>query len=174
MSGTKEVRAALVLTGASAVIAQIVLMRELIVVFCGNELSLGLMLGTWLLWTAAGSSILGRVAGRARDPRRITAALFVLVAAVLPATIYAVRASREFVATAPGEALGPGAVLAVCFVTLSALCMLAGCLFAAASDLYSTEAGAAAGESTGTVYLLEAAGSAAGGLLDSAFRSHGG
>jgi spermidine synthase len=156
-----------VLTGASAVIAQIVLMRELIVVFRGNELSLGLMLGTWLLWTAAGSSILGRFASRARDPRRIAAALFVLVAAVLPATIYAVRASREFVATAPGEALGPGAVLAVCFVTLSAFCVLAGCLFAAASHLYGSEAGAAAGESTGTVYLLEAAGSAIGGLLAS-------
>ncbi|HEY1206871.1 MAG: fused MFS/spermidine synthase [Bryobacteraceae bacterium] len=167
MSGTKEVRGALVLTGASAVIAQIVLMRELIVVFRGNELSLGLMLATWLLWTAAGSSILGRAAGRAHNPRRMTAALFVLVAAVLPATIYAVRASRQFVATAPGEALGPGAVLAVCFVTLSAFCALAGCLFAAASRLYGAEAGAAAGESTGTVYLLEAAGSAAGGLLAS-------
>ncbi len=159
------VRGALVLTGASAVIAQIVLMRELIVVFRGNELSLGLMLGTWLLWTAAGSSILGRAAGRARHPRAITAALFVLAAAVLPATVYAVRASRQVVATAPGEALGPGAVLVVCFLTLSAFCALAGCLFAAASRLYSTEARAAADASTSTVYLLEAAGSAAGGLL---------
>ena len=167
MSGTKEVRGALVLTGASAVIAQIVLMRELIVVFRGNELSLGLMLGTWLLWTAAGSGILGRFASRARDPRRITAGLFVLVAAVLPATIYAVRASREFVATAPGEALGPGAVLVVCFVTLSAFCVLTGCLFVAASRLYGAEAGAAAGESTGATYLLEAAGAAVGGLLAS-------
>lgn len=163
----KAVRGALVLTGVSAVIAQIVLMRELIVVFRGNELSLGLMLATWLLWTAAGSSILGRAAGRARDPRRITAALFVLAAAVLPATIFAVRASRQFLETAPGEALGPGAVLAICFVTLSAFCALAGCLFAAASRLYGAEESAAAGEATGAVYLLEAAGSAAGGLLAS-------
>jgi len=167
VSGTKEVRGALVLTGASAVIAQIVLMRELIVVFRGNEQSLGLMLGTWLLWTAAGSGILGRFASRARDPRRVIAVLFVLAAAVLPATIYAVRASREFVTTARGEALGPGAVLAVCFVTLSAFCVLAGCLFAAASRLYGVESGAPAGESTGTVYLLEAAGAAVGGLLAS-------
>jgi spermidine synthase len=166
-SETKAVRGALVLTGSSAVIAQIVLMRELMVVFRGNELSLGLMLATWLLWTAAGSGILGRAAAGARDPRRIVAALFVAVSAVFPATIYAVRASRQFVGATPGEALGPGAVLAVCFVTLSVFSMLAGCLFAAASRLYGAEAGAGADESTGTVYLLEAVGSATGGLLAS-------
>jgi spermidine synthase len=159
--GGATVRGALALTGASAVIAQVVLMRELIVVFRGNELSLGLMLATWLLWTAAGSSVLGRTAGRARDPRRIAAALFVLVAAVLPVTIYAVRASRQVTET------GPGSVLAVSFVTLSAFCALAGCLFAVASRLYGSEAGADAAEATGTVYLLEAAGSAAGGLFAS-------
>ena len=52
----------LILIGFTAAIAQIVLMRELMVVFCGNEISLGLMLGSWLFWTAAGSAIAGRVA----------------------------------------------------------------------------------------------------------------
>ena len=46
-------RIALRVAGFTAVIAQIVLMRELIVVFYGNEISLGLMLASWLLWTAA-------------------------------------------------------------------------------------------------------------------------
>ena len=41
-------RAALTLIGFSAVIGQIVLMRELIVVFNGNEMSLGIMLATWI------------------------------------------------------------------------------------------------------------------------------
>jgi spermidine synthase len=164
---TATVRGALVLTGSAAVVAQIVLMRELIVVFDGNEISFGLMLATWLLWTAVGSSMLGRVAARAGGPRQVTAALFVLVAAVFPATIYAVRASREFLAIAPGEALGPGAVLLTCLVSLSLLCALAGSLFAAASRFYGAEAGAQAAESTGTVYLLEAAGAATGGLLAS-------
>jgi len=50
-------RAALALLGFTAVIGQIVLMRELIVVFNGNEISMGIMLATWLLWTAAGSSL---------------------------------------------------------------------------------------------------------------------
>jgi len=162
-----RVRGVLALSGASAVIAQIVLMRELMVVFRGNEMTLGLMLATWLLWTAAGSGILGRVVARSGDPGRVTAELFVLVAAVFPLTIYAVRASRQFLETAPGEALGPSAVLATCLVTLSLFCALAGCLFAAASRFYGAERGAGAAESTGLVYLLEAAGSAAGGLLAS-------
>ena len=37
------------LIGFTSVIAQIVLMRELIVVFYGNEISLGIMLAGWLL-----------------------------------------------------------------------------------------------------------------------------
>jgi len=49
------VRAALSLIGFTAVIAQVLLMRELMVAFGGNELSLGLMLANWLLWTALGS-----------------------------------------------------------------------------------------------------------------------
>jgi spermidine synthase len=161
------VRGALALTGATAVVAQIVLMRELIVVFHGNEISLGLMLATWLLWTAVGSSLLGRLAGRAGDPRLVAAALFALEAAAFPATIYAIRASRQLFTAAPGEALGPGAVLLICLATLSVFCALAGCLFAAASRFYGAEAGAAEAESTGMVYLLEAAGAAAGGLLAS-------
>src|SRR5271157_890409 len=69
----RTVRAVLVLIGFTAVIAQIVLMRELMVVFCGNEMSLGLMLASWLLWTAIGSSGLGRWATRTQAPRRLMA-----------------------------------------------------------------------------------------------------
>ena len=52
------VRPVLVLIGFTAAIAQIVLMRELMVVFYGNEISLGLMLGSWLFWTAVGLSLI--------------------------------------------------------------------------------------------------------------------
>jgi len=41
-------------------IAQVVLMRELMVAFYGNEISLGLVLACWLLWTALGSGVFGR------------------------------------------------------------------------------------------------------------------
>ena len=74
------------LIGFTSVIAQIVLMRELIVVFYGNEISLGIMLAGWLLWTAIGSSLAGQVSARLRDSRRLMACLETLIAAVFPLT----------------------------------------------------------------------------------------
>ena len=155
----------LVLIGVTAAIAQIVLMRELMVVFYGNEISLGLMLGSWLFWTAAGSAAAGRLAARTRKPRQLMAGLEALVAVALPATILAVRASKAVLEAVPGESLGPGPMLLGSLLTLSVFCILSGALFAAGSRLYAERAAASTGEATGSVYLLEALGSAAGGML---------
>jgi spermidine synthase len=105
-----------------------------------------------------GSGIAGRLA---REPRRLMAGLEALVAVALPATILAVRASRAALATVPGESLGPGPMLLGSLLTLSLFCMLSGALFAAGSRLYGDDVAT----STGSVYLLEAVGSAAGGML---------
>ena len=56
--------------GFTSVMAQIILMRELVILFYGNELSLGTMLGVWLLWTAVGSALLPRLF-RIRRPRKV-------------------------------------------------------------------------------------------------------
>jgi spermidine synthase len=140
-------------------------MRELMVVFYGNEISLGLMLASWLFWTAAGSGLAGRLAARTRKPRRLMAGLEALVAVALPATILAVRASKRVLEAVPGESLGPGTMLLGSLATLSVFCVLSGSLFAAGSRLYTDQAATSTGEATGSVYLLEALGSAAGGIL---------
>jgi hypothetical protein len=74
-----KLRAVLVLIGFTATVAQIVLLRELMVVSYGNEISLGVMLASWLLWTALGSSVLGRLSARASDPKKLMATLQVLL-----------------------------------------------------------------------------------------------
>ncbi|MDH5174636.1 MAG: hypothetical protein OEW43_05190, partial [Elusimicrobiota bacterium] len=51
----------LILIGFTSLAAQIVLMRELMVVFYGNELSLGITLAGWLFWVAVGSWGIGRL-----------------------------------------------------------------------------------------------------------------
>jgi spermidine synthase len=172
MAGTRfgtrfEVRAALALLGFSAVIGQIVLMRELIVVFNGNEISVGMTLATWLLWTAAGSSLASRLAlGRSNAPRAV-AALECLLAASLPPTIWAVRASKAFFQTVPGELAGPVPMLLTSLLCLSVFCVLSGCLFVVAARLYAHEQSACAGVASSSAYLSEAAGSALGGILAS-------
>lgn len=160
-------RAVLVLIGFTAVIAQIVLMRELVVVFCGNEISLGLMLATWLLWTAVGSSLLGRLGARVRQPRKLVAGLEGLIAVVFPLTILAVRASKSVFGSVPGELQGPGAMLLTSLATLSVFCAISGWLFAAGSRLYAEELNRTTAAATGWVYLLEALGSGVGGILAS-------
>jgi spermidine synthase len=150
------VRAALILIGFTAAIAQIVLLRELMVVFYGNESSLGLMLASWLFWTAAGSSLAGHFAARARQPRRLMAGIQVLIAAALPWTILAVRAAKGILQTVPGEVLGPGPMLLTSFSALGPLCILLGALFPAGSRV----SGAAA-----AVYLWEAVGWSGGGAV---------
>jgi spermidine synthase len=159
--------AALSLIGFTAVIAQTILMRELIVVFYGNEISLGILLANWLFWTAVGSSLLGRWVGRARDARRLMAGLEVLIAAAFPLTILAVRSSKLAVHSIPGEILGTAPMFLTSFVALSVFCAISGCLFAAGSRLYAEEARTATAPATGAVYLLEALGSGLGGILAS-------
>ena len=155
------------LIGFTSVIAQIVLMRELIVVFYGNEISLGIMLAGWLLWTAIGSSVSGQVSALLRDSRKFMACLETLIAAAFPLTILAVRASRPLFQSVPGEMLGPAPMFLTSFATLSVFCLLSGGLFAAGSRLCGDEARTSTASAASSVYLLEAAGSGLGGILAS-------
>ncbi|MBZ5707154.1 MAG: fused MFS/spermidine synthase [Acidobacteriia bacterium] len=160
-------RAILALIGFTAIVAQIVLMRELMVVSYGNEISLGVMLASWLLWTALGSNFLGKLAVRARDPGRVMASLQMILAVTFPATVLAVRASRGVLRATPGEILGPVPMLLTSLLTLGCFCAVSGCLFAAGSRLYAQQAEPSSPVATSSVYLLEAAGSALGGILAS-------
>ena len=164
---TSAVRAALTLIGFSAVIGQIVLMRELIVVFNGNEISLGIMLATWLFWTAAGSGLSSGFALGRNNARRAVAALECLLGVSLLPTIWALRASRTFFQTVPGELVGPVPMLLTSLACLSLFCVVAGSLFVVATRMYEQECAVSARVATSSAYLLEAAGSGFGGILAS-------
>jgi spermidine synthase len=161
------VRAVLMLTGFSAVLGQIVLMRELMVVFSGNEISLGIMLATWLFWTAAGSILCGSLALRLSCARRAVAVLESLLGVSLPLTVWALRLSKSLFQAVPGELVGPVPVLIASLVCLSGFCIIAGALFVAAARLYNLESAVDARGATSAAYLLEAAGSAVGGIVAS-------
>ena len=137
-------------------------MRELMVEFRGNEISIGLALGTWLFWTAMGSVAAGSFAARAGNPLRLVAVLEALLALALPATVLAVRAAGTAIEPVPGESFGPGSMVLISLATLSACCALSGALFPAASRLFRDRPAAGA---AGSAYLWEAIGAAAGGLL---------
>ncbi|MDE3188606.1 MAG: fused MFS/spermidine synthase [Acidobacteriota bacterium] len=157
----------LVLVGFTAVIGQIVLMRELILLFNGNELSMGLMLATWLLWTAAGSSLTGLIVRENTSVRIPIALAECLCGLSLPLTVWALRSARALFQTVPGEVLGPAPVLLISLVCLSVFCLLSGCLFVLAVRSYQQQRAVTGRIATSYAYLLETAGSGFGGIFTS-------
>jgi spermidine synthase len=159
--------AALALCGFTAVVGQIVLMRELIQVFNGNEIALGILLATWLLWTAVGSGLTSALRIGQDKPRLAAAALECLLAVSLPATIWALRGAKSFFQTVPGELVGPVPMLLTSLACLSVFCFASGALFVAAARMAESESGLTPRTAASSAYLVEAAGSALGGILAS-------
>ncbi|MBD3182204.1 hypothetical protein GF312_07925 [Candidatus Poribacteria bacterium] len=150
--------------GFTATSSQIVVIREFMVVFYGNELCLGLILANWLLWGAVGSWILGRISDRIKWRIGILVGCQIFMAFLLPAIIYTARISRLILKVQPGEVIGILPISIFTFVILSPLCAILGFLFALAARIYPTVKDA---KRIGHIYILEAVGASVGGLLTS-------
>jgi spermidine synthase len=150
--------------GFTFTISQVMVIRELLVVFVGNELSIAIILANWLLLEAAGSFVIGRKVGEWGLGEGGYAFFQLLLSALLPLTLYSIRAWNDFMGLAPGEG---ASLLQILFWTIPILApvgIIDGILFALGCALYSkwTEGGAV---SIGRVYLLEAIGAGSGGAL---------
>ncbi|MDH5662541.1 MAG: fused MFS/spermidine synthase, partial [Elusimicrobiota bacterium] len=157
----------LILIGFTSLAAQIVLMRELMVVFYGNELSLGITLAGWLFWVAVGSWGIGRLlVERIRYRLAIFALGEILLALFLPASIFAARAIPLLLKTSPGEIIGLFPMIYSSLVILAPTCLLLGFLFVLGCRIYSPKEREGP-EQIGYVYVLEAIGATSGGLLSS-------
>jgi len=86
------------LMGFTFTVTQGLLIRELLVAFFGNELSIGLILGNWLILEAVGSGLLGRLADRWGNKPSSFDILQILFALFLPLCLFAAYASRSIVA----------------------------------------------------------------------------
>lgn len=161
------VHATLALLGFTAVIGQVIFTRQLIVVFNGNEMSLGFILAAWLFWTAVGSALAGAFGLGRHHPRGTVAALQCLLAIALPPTLWALSSARSFFQSVPGELVGPVPMIVVSFACLSLFCLVSGALFVAAASLLQQQCALASRRAAGSAYLLDAAGSAIGGILAS-------
>lgn len=164
-------RAALFLLGFTSLLSQIILIRELLVVFYGNELSLGLILTCWLLWTALGSGLVSRWPAVCAEGRRLLPWALVAVSAVLPGVVAAIRLLRPLLGIVPGETLGLGAVLYVTLWLFAPLGLILGAIFTVACRIYAGEveqtedAARLVGRAVGLAYFFEASGAAVAGAL---------
>ncbi|MGQ9561238.1 MAG: spermidine synthase [Candidatus Oleimicrobiaceae bacterium] len=157
---------AVLIMGITATVAQVVAMRELVVVFYGNELLLGLLLASWLLCTAAGSALAGRFAHSLRSTTASFALLQVGGAIVLPVTVLGARATLLAWGKSQGQVLGLLPMFLTPPVVIGPLCLILG-------FLYTLGCKGAAAHTTrdslaiGRVYVLESIGATLGGLAAS-------
>ncbi len=154
--------------GFTALTAQVVLTRELLALFFGNELSIALVLAVWLVAVALGSGIGAWSAVRFRAPLRAFAWSQMGLACVLPLALFVARWVQPGDLT-PGQVLGPAAMLLSSAWALAPVCLVGGFQFVLAARAAAVGGGAAdehrerAIARIAVVYALEAAGAVLGG-----------
>jgi len=102
----KIIAAAIVIMGFSGLVAEVLLLRELLIVFSGNELCIGIILANWLILEACGSYFLGRQAEKARNRIESFAIITVLFSLSLPAAVYLTRILKNIIGVSIGESIG--------------------------------------------------------------------
>ncbi len=150
--------------GFGETVGQVLLIRELIVSFQGNELSLGVILSCWLLMTALGSWLLGRVADRLPAEPSAFVVTIILYAFILPGQVLLARGVNSITGVGVGEIAGLGTILLACLIVLTPSCLLHGFQFPFACRIVAARQDMASVQ-VGRVYVIEAIGSMVGGAL---------
>jgi len=151
---------ALLVMGFTFTVTQVAVIRELLVVFLGNELSIAIIAADWLILEAAGSFLIGRRIKSAASERKY-ACLQMLLSLLLPATIYAIRGLREIMGLSVGEAASLPQIFLWTAVILAPLGIVDGLLFALGCALYS-DLSKRRDLTVGRVYLYEGLGAGLG------------
>ncbi len=154
----------IVFVGCYATIAQVLIIREFLVVFFGSELCIGIILGTWLFGVATGAAIGGIVAGRLKKHLPAFIVVLMLMCVILPFELVLIRTLRLLLNVPAGQ------YIPILYLLFSSICIITpfsftiglsfpiGCKVVrgftcdSASDI-------------GLVYILESIGSLIGGLL---------
>jgi len=140
--------------GFLAMAFQAFLLREFGAEFTGNELTFGLVLGSWLFWGGAGSLI---KPGRKPGGTAKLAGLYGLAIAFFALGLAALRFSHRIMGILPAELTGLIPALGFALALSLLLSFPLGHAFALNAGLL--------GGDVATVYLLESAGAAAAGLV---------
>jgi len=149
--------------GFSGLVAEILLLRELLIVFSGNELTIGVILANWLLLEAAGSFLAGRLIEGARHEREAFALVTVLFSLFLSAAVFLTRTLKGLLGVSVGESLGLLSIFYVSFLILLPVSVLHGALFTLSCRIYAACSGQEK-TAAGRVYVYETVGTILGGI----------
>ncbi len=149
--------------GFSTTITQILVLREILVLFYGNELSAGLVFAGWLGWNALGSWLAAKWSRRMHVAQ--LGAWLVALAVLSTLSVMTARASGILWSIPVGELPKLGKMLAVSLTMTALFSPLSGFLFGISWALYRGLCDTAYSGRPIIVYLAEALGAAAGGLV---------
>ena len=150
--------------GFTAMAGQIIFIRESLTSFSSDELSIGLILASWLATGAIGSFLLGKFADRIKPGYFIFWLCQMSLIFLLPSGIICIRSARQLLQMNAGEIIPFHIVSLSSFLVLLPLCAILGFLFSLSCRLYESESSLGSG-SIGKTYALDSFGSMAGGLL---------
>jgi spermidine synthase len=159
-----SLKLSLFIMGLSGTVAQVILLRELLISFLGNELTLGIVLANWLILVAVGSFIIGKSVERVERKLEVFVVLQLALSVAFPLAIFLCRVFKNILLSTPGEALGFVPIFYSSLLILIPVTLPYGALFTYGCKLYARSDGEDA-SSVGHVYLLETVGSMIGGLL---------
>ena len=150
-------KSALLVMGATATAAQIIIIRELLVAFYGSELAIGVILANWLLLEAAGSYWTRKRAEYSKRYVTAFAMMQVCIGLGCVLSILFIRSFKYMFHISTGEILGFPYMAAISLLALAPVAILDGALFPLGCKgltEVSRQQGAA-----GRVYLYQALGS---------------
>jgi len=152
-----EIILALVLRGFIALSAQSLLLREFLITFYGNELTIGLIWANWIFWEALGSALAVKFALKTRLASFFYALIQILICLYLPVSIFLIRIIKNILAIPLGEGVGIPAVFISSFFILGPLNILDGMEFPLGCRIWA-DFSRKNEEPSGKVYALEALG----------------
>jgi len=156
---------AVLMLGIVSQVAQVLFLRELLMVFHGNEFSIGLILAAWLAWVGIGSRVGASLVWKIRDPLLFLAISAAGILITLPVTLLLMRMLRSFFDLPPGAYLSLGDMFLSSFLLMAPTCLLLGAQFVLLSRIWRERDGITDTAGIGKTYVGEAAGNMLGGLL---------
>lgn len=115
--------------GFTSIVTQVILLREFIVVFYGNETVYAIILASWLFWIAVGSLATSRLTFLWKDYAGALAGFILSVCFVLPLTVLVTRLVKEIMHAAVGEVIGIIPMAVAGFLLTAPLTFILGSMF---------------------------------------------
>ncbi|MCX5700337.1 MAG: hypothetical protein NTZ63_02190 [Candidatus Omnitrophica bacterium] len=153
---------AILLVGLSGIVAQVLILRELLVSFQGNELTIGIILANWVILEALGVYVIGKLVDKIKARLSFFIVMNTIFSLILPVAIYYSRIFKTILGIPFAEGISLPVIFSVSFLIILPLAFLHGGLFSCGCKVYSLKKPE---NSLGKIYTWETLGTIIGGAL---------